>query len=240
MEIKKDGVSLYYIIKEKLLEMIESGVYKPGEQLPTELDLCQKFDVSRTTIRLALNQLNLEGHIYKIQGKGTFISLPKIEQSVLPYRGFKEQLRSRGAHIETKVIQLTIVAADKNLVKTLEIVERDPVFKLERIRLVDDIPLLYSITYLPWKVTPGLTLEECGGSLYEIMRTKFDIKLTRYTESLEPILIDETISKYLNTPVGAPAILLNTVTYAEENIPVQYSHEIVRGDRAKFTVERDL
>jgi GntR family transcriptional regulator len=84
------------------------------------------------------------------------------------------------------------------------------------------------------------TKEDCEGSLYDIMRNKFNIKLLRYTESIEPILIDESISKYLNTPLGAPAILLNTITYTEGNIPVQYSHEIIRGDRAKFTVERDL
>ncbi|MEC0231383.1 MULTISPECIES: GntR family transcriptional regulator [Paenibacillus] len=238
--MKKDGIALYYTVKEKLHEMIEDGNYAPGQQLPTESDLCEKFGVSRTTIRLALNQLKLEGHIYQIQGKGTFVSLPKIEQSVAPYRSFKEHLKGRGQQIETKVVELTVVSADKRLAKKLQISEQDAVFRLERIRYADGLPLLFSITYIPWKVTPGLTKEECSGSLYELIRNKFSIQLSHCAESIEPILLDETISKHLDAPIGAPTFLLNTVTYSTDNIPVEYSHEIFRGDRAKFTFERKL
>ncbi|TXK85286.1 GntR family transcriptional regulator [Paenibacillus sp. N3.4] len=240
MDIKKDGVALYYTVKEKLHEMIEEGKYMPGQQFPTESDLCEKFSVSRTTIRLALNQLKLEGHIYQVQGKGTFVSLPKVEQSVAPYRSFKEHLKGRGQQIETKVIELTVVSADKRLAKTLNIAEQDAVFRLERIRYADDIPLLFSITYIPWKVTPGLTKEECTGSLYALMKDKFSVQLSHCVESMEPILIDEAIGKHLNAPTGAPTFLLNTVTYSTNHTPVEYSHEIFRGDRAKFTFERKL
>ncbi len=238
--MKKDGIALYYTVKEKLHEMIEEGNYAPGQQLPTESDLCEKFGVSRTTIRQALSQLKLEGHIYQIQGKGTFVSLPKIEQSVAPYRSFNEHLKGRGQQIETKVVELTIVAADKRLAKKLEIAEKDAVFRLERIRYADGLPLLFSITYIPWLVTPGLTKEECSGSLYELIRNKFSIQLSHCAESIEPILMDEAIGKHLDAPIGAPTFLLNTVTYSIDNIPVEYSHEIFRGDRAKFTFERKL
>jgi GntR family transcriptional regulator len=238
--MKKDGIALYHIVKEKLLDMIDEGKYTPGEQFPTESDLCEKFGVSRTTIRQALSQLKLEGHIYQIQGKGTFVSLPKIEQSVAPYRSFNEHLKGRGQQIDTKVVDLTVVSADKRLIKKLDIAENDPVFRLERIRYADGLPLLFSITYIPWKVTPGLTKEECSGSLYALMREKFSIQLSHCVESIEPILIDEAIGKHLSAPIGAPSLLLNTVTYSTGNKPVEYSHEIFRGDRAKFTFERKL
>ncbi|MFD0679670.1 MULTISPECIES: GntR family transcriptional regulator [unclassified Paenibacillus] len=240
MDIKKDGVALYHTVKEKLLGNIEDGKYTPGQQLPTESDLCEIFGVSRTTIRLALNQLKLEGHIYQIQGKGTFVSLPKVEESVTPYRSYREYLRGLGLQVETKVIQLNVVSADKHLAKMLNIAEQDAVFRLERLRLADHTPLLYSITYIPWKVTPGLNKEECSGSLYELMKTKFSIQLSHCVETLEPILVDEAISKHLNAPVGAPSFLLNTISYAKGQVPVEYSHEIFRGDRAKFTIERKL
>ncbi|OCT14582.1 hypothetical protein A8709_17085 [Paenibacillus pectinilyticus] len=236
--MKKEGIALYYTVKEKLHEMIEEGKYAPGQQFPTESELCEKFGVSRTTIRQALSQLKLEGHIYQVQGKGTFVSLPKLEQSVAPYRSFNEQLKGRGQQIDTKVVELTVVSADKRLAKKLEILEQDAVFRLERIRYADDLPLLFSITYIPWKVTPGLMKEDCFGSLYTLMKEKFAVELSHCVESIEPILMDEAIGKHLNTPVGAPSFLLNTVTYAKNNKPVEYSHEVFRGDRAKFTIER--
>ncbi|UKS27075.1 GntR family transcriptional regulator [Paenibacillus sp. HWE-109] len=240
MDIKKEGVALYHTVKEKLHEMIEEGKYLPGQQFPTESDLCEKFSVSRTTIRLALNQLKLEGHIYQVQGKGTFVSMPKLEQSVAPYRSFKDHLQGRGQQLESKVLEFTVISADKRLAKTLQIAEQDAVFRIERIRYADEIPLLFSITYIPWKITPGLTKEECSGSLYALIKDKFSIQLSHCMESMEPILIDEAISKHLNVPIGAPSFLLNTITYSNSHIPLEYSHEIIRGDRAKFTFERKL
>jgi len=240
MDIKQEGIALYHTIKEKLLGYIEDRKYTPGQQLPTESELCRIFGVSRTTIRLALNQLKLEGHIYQIQGKGTFVSLPKVEESVAPYRSYREYLRGLGQQVETRVIQLRVVSADKHLVQKLDVSEQDAVLRVERLRLTDSVPLLYSITYIPWKVMPGLTEEECAGSLYELMRSKFSLQLTHCIETLEPIVLDEEISQYLNAPVGAPSFLLNTITYAKGHVPVEYSHEIFRGDRAKFTIERKL
>lgn len=240
MSIKKEGVALYHTVKENLQEMIENGRYMPGQQLPTESELCEKFKVSRTTIRLALNQLKLEGYIYQIQGKGTFVSLPNVEQSVTPYRSFKEHLRGRGQQIETKVLDLKVIPADKRLAKLLQMAENDPVYRLERLRFAEGMPLIYAITYIRWNLVPGLTLEECSDSLYNLFKSKYDIALSHCIENFEPFLIDETIAKHLNAPVGAPTFILNTTTFDKGNHPIEYSHEIFRGDRAKFTIERDL
>ncbi|WNR45352.1 GntR family transcriptional regulator [Paenibacillus roseipurpureus] len=235
----KQGTSLYYAVKEKLLEFIKSGKYKIGDQLPTESELCQTYDVSRTTIRLALQQLELEGHIQRVQGKGTFVSKPKIRESITRnIRTFVEQMKDLGISSQSKVLELVVVPADETLADTLNIEEKDPVIKLVRVRYADAEPLQYVTSYLPWRVAPGLINDDCTGSLFDLLRSKHGVVISRSLESIEPVLIDEAVSKLLEVPAGSPAFSLESLTYNEKDQPIEYSYGLVRGDRFKFTMER--
>jgi GntR family transcriptional regulator len=235
----RQGTALYYVVKEKITDMIKSGQYKVGDQLPTESELCKEFKVSRTTIRMALHQLELEGKIHRKQGKGTFVSKPKIEDSLNQHvKSFVEQMTELGIRPHSKVLELQVIPAYHSLAGALNIEEKDPVIKLVRLRYGDTEPLQYVTSYIPWKIAPELIYDDCTGSLFELLRNKYHVKLHRSTEYLEPILTDETVSKCLNVPTGAPAFLIESFTYSTENIPVEYAHIIVRGDRMKFVTER--
>ncbi len=231
---------LYSSVKDKILEMIETGKYKPEDQLPTEFELCEMFEVSRTTIRLALNQLKLEGHVHQVQGSGTFVSKSKIQHPLTTYVSFIDFMKSLGLANETKIIEFTIVPATENIAKNLHITEKDPVFKIIRSRHVEDSPFQYSHTFIPWKVAPGLTQIDCEGSLYAMLQNKFHHKLSKCVEQIEPVLIDQQTSEVLDSPVGAPALLLKSTTYNNKEEPLEYSREIYRGDRSNFVLERTL
>lgn len=240
MILEKPGIVLYSIVKDKILEMIKSGKYRVGEQLPTETELCKQFNVSRTTVRLALQQLVLEGRIYRIQGKGTFVSKPKIRQTFTSSdKGFAEQMIDQGLRPESKVFELQVIPATPALAEALQIQENDPVNKLARVRYADSEPLQYEISYIPWKFTPGLVNEDCGGSLFQLLRIKFQLIVHRTVEFVEPILADECISGYLNISDGAPAFFVETTTYTTEDVPIEYSQAYFRGDRSKFVIERN-
>ncbi|TVY08132.1 GntR family transcriptional regulator [Paenibacillus cremeus] len=235
----KQGTSLYFIVKEKLHELIKAGKYKIGDQLPTESELCQEYDVSRTTIRLALQQLELEGHIQRIQGKGTFVSKPKIRESLTPnIRTFVEQMKDLGIASTSKVLELGVIPADYSLAEMLHVEEKDPLIKLVRIRYADNEPLQYATSYLPWRVAPGLITDDCTGSLFDLLRSKYKVDIYRTVESIEPILIEPLVSGHLEVPAGSPAFALESLTYNNQDQPVEYSYGIVRGDRFKFTMER--
>ncbi|NRF94503.1 GntR family transcriptional regulator [Paenibacillus frigoriresistens] len=237
----KQGTSLYLIVKEKLLQLIKSGMYKIGDQMPTESELCKEYDVSRTTIRQALQQLELEGHIRRIQGKGTFIAKPKISESLtLNILTFVEQMKNLGVSSQSKVLELILIPADCTLAETLNIEEKDPVIKLVRLRNADSEPLQYVTSYLPWRVAPGLISDDITGSLFTLLSTKYEVKIHRSVESIEPILIDELVSGFLEVPVGSPSFSLESMTYNDKDQPIEYSLSIVRGDRFKFTMERFL
>ncbi|MED1818208.1 transcriptional regulator GamR [Bacillus subtilis] len=229
--------ALYSVIKFKIIELIKSGKYQANDQLPTESEFCEQYDVSRTTVRLALQQLELEGYIKRIQGKGTFVSAAKI-QTPIPHRitSFAEQMR--GLRSESKVLELVVIPADHSIAELLKMKENEPVNKLVRVRYAEGEPLRYHTSYIPWKAAPGLAQEECTGSLFELLRTKYNIEISRGTESIEPILTDETISGHLLTNVGAPAFLSESLTYDKNEEVVEYAQIITRGDRTKFTVEQ--
>jgi GntR family transcriptional regulator len=234
-----DSNALYSQIKDKIETEIKGEKYKAGDALPSEFQLCRDYNVSRTTIRLALQQLELEGRINKVQGKGTFVSKPKIKQSLTSStKGFIDQMIDQGLQPRSDVLSLKVIPADSALAAHLQIHANDPVNQFVRVRLADDEPLQYETIYIPWKIAPGLVDDDCQGSLFQLLKSKYNIHIDRTVESIEPILVTDTISKHLNIPIGAPAFSIETITYSSENTPIEYSSAIFRGDRSKFTVER--
>jgi GntR family transcriptional regulator len=182
----------------------------------------------------------LEGRINKVQGKGTFVSKPKIKQSLTSSsKGFGDQMLEQGLKPRSNVLSLKVIPADTALSEYLQIEENDPVTQLVRVRFADDEPLQYETSYIPWKIAPGLDDDDCQGSLFQSLRTKYHIEINRTVESIEPILAAEHISQHLNIPQGAPVFSIETITYNSDNTPVEYSNAVFRGDRSKFTVERN-
>ncbi|RHW35749.1 GntR family transcriptional regulator [Neobacillus notoginsengisoli] len=237
----KQESSLYSLVKKSISEKIQSGLYKVGDKLPTEMELCAEYNVSRTTVRLALDQLALEGRIVKVQGSGTFVSKPKISQSLSTAgKGFVDQIIEQGYLPNIEILDLRVIPADKSLSKKLKIKENDPVNRLERIRYVNDEPMQYEIAFIPWHFAPGLIndAEDCKNSLFKLLQLKYNVKIKKTLEEIEPILADENVSKQLNISRSTPIFSLETITYNDNDDPIEYSEAVFRGDRYKFTIER--
>lgn len=237
----KQETSLYIVVKNQIVEDIVSGKYEVGDKLPTEMELCEQYNVSRTTVRIALQQLALEGRINKVQGKGTFVTKPKIKQSLTSAgKGFASQLMEQGYKPKTEIIDLRVVPADYTLAQHLQIDENDPVNQLIRVRYANEEPLQYEISYIPWKIAPGLINDEedCKSSLFQLLKSKYNVIIHKTVEAIEPVLATEEASRYIGVQTGAPIFSLETVTYNQELIPIEYSHALFRGDLSKFTIER--
>lgn len=239
MEKEGSGNALHFKVKEAIIQLIKSGEYAPNTQLPTEAEFCDKFGVSRTTVRTALQQLTMEGYVYRKQGSGTFVADHKVKQILTnTVAQFAEQLTTQGKHPKIKVLNLTVIQADPFLEKFFEIEEGDPVNKLERIRYADDEPLQYEVAYLPWRKTPGLNIEECEKSLYRLLENQYQLNIKKAIEHLELVMADEDIAEKLNIQVGSPCFSLETYAYLGNNTAIEYSKTIFRGDRANFIIER--
>lgn len=235
---RSNPLPYYYQLKEFIIEDIENKVLKPGERITSENELCEKFNISRSVVRQTLNELRYEGFLYKVKGKGTFVAEPKITESLAQsVVGFYEDMTSIGVNPKTKVLELSRVQCDTNIAKKLQIESREEVIKITRLRFINKQPFVLTTSYIPFKLCPGLLKVDLNNkSLYSVMEEKFNIKINHASRTLEAIAAGGSESRLLGVSDGSPLILLTSVGYNSENIPVEYFDALHRGDLSRFEV----
>ncbi|MEH7305514.1 GntR family transcriptional regulator [Neobacillus drentensis] len=240
LEEPKDGSALHLKVKDAIIQLINEGEYKPDSQLPTEAEFCEKYGVSRTTVRTALQQLTMEGYVYRKRGSGTFVSAKKVKQILTTtVDHFSSQISMQGKKPSIKVLQLEVIPADEYLSEKLKIQEGEPVNTLERIRYVNEEPIQFETAYLPWYKTPAIDKHGCENSLYKLLETQFGIKVNKTIETLELFIADQEAAEKLHISVGDPCFALDTFAYLLDGSTIEYSKTIYRGDLAHFVIERN-
>lgn len=236
---KNIPIPLYYQLKEILLEYISNHHTNADEPIPTEVELSSYFNISRPTVRQAINELVVEGYLYRVKGKGTFVSKPKITQDFLKILdSFNNEMKKKGLTPSTKVLSLKIVKSDDEVSQALHLPIGSDVIQLRRLRFANNEPIVVLVTYLPHDKCPGMitkNLEE--ESLYEILENEYGLILARTTRILEPTLAGEYEHKLLQVEKGAPIQFIKSITYLTDDTPIEYSLAKYRGDRNKFTFE---
>lgn len=232
-------VPLYQQLKEFIIDKIERQEWHPDDRIYSENQLFEMFDVSRNTAKKAIEDLVQEGILYRIQGKGTFVSHPKIEHSLSAFYSFSQVLREKGLNPKDIIIDVTKEKATRKIAKALQIAEGDEVVVLQRLRCANDEPIIFETSYLPkTKISDMEKLKNVGESpLYDILRDAFKVYVTSAKETFEPILIREEEQQHLHVETGSPALLLERIAYDQTDKPVEFCKSIVRGDRCKFYTE---
>src|SRR5919202_2889223 len=163
-------VHLYHQLKLILRSKIENGEWKPGDQIPTEEELCERYRVSRITVKQAINGLVAEGLLYRQQGKGTFVATPKIEQGPERLTSFSEQMQQRGLRPGGTLLNRRVIPASKKVAEQLKLELGAPVIQIQRLRLADDEPMGIQTAHIPLSRCPQLLEEELGQqSLYKLL-----------------------------------------------------------------------
>jgi GntR family transcriptional regulator len=230
----------YYIqLVEALKEKIRSGEWQAGDQLPSEPDLCEAYGVSRTVVRQSLREIELEGLITRRKGKGTFVSEPKISESLAQkLTGFYQDMVERGHVIETQVLHHKLVPADKKVAEYLDVDPGTTVIDIKRLRFIKGEPIVLVSSYLPLDLCPELAEADITNkSLYEFLENECGVIIAYGRRSIEAVPANETEANLLHMDVGAPLILLDSVSYLEDDTPIEYYHAVHRGDRSRFEVE---
>ncbi|MEZ4519552.1 MAG: GntR family transcriptional regulator [Chloroflexota bacterium] len=232
-------VPLYAQVRDALRDGIEQGGLKPGEQLPGEPELCRMFDVSRTVIRQALRDIELEGIIFRQKGRGTFVAEPKLREGLFQeLTGFYEDMTNKGYAPISQVLTQEVVSASRKVASYLKLRPGTPVIQIDRLRFVDDEPIVLVTTYLPEVRCPGLaTADLSHQSLYGYLSREYGLAIERGHRYLEAVPAGEHEAKLLQVKKGAPLILLDSVSYLADGSPIEYYHALHRGDRSRFEVE---
>ncbi|WP_054950665.1 GntR family transcriptional regulator [Numidum massiliense] len=231
-------IPLYHQLKDILRENIESGVWKPGEMIPSENQLLKHYNISRNTVKKALDDLVTEGLLKRVQGKGTFVSTPKLEQSLSGFYSFSKVIRAQGLTPKDIIISVEQLAAKRSVAKHLQIPEQTAVIALRRLRCADEEPIILETSYIPQQLAPNISQEELEKtSLYDLLEQKYEITVTKAKEIFEPVLVRDYESTYLQVAEGYPALLLDRIAYDASGRPVEFCRSIVRGDRCRFYTE---
>ncbi len=228
----------YFQLKELLVNEIRKGRLKPGQQISSEFKLCEQFKVSRTVVRQAISSLVQSGYLNREKGRGTFVTRPKITENLFQnLTGSYEDMLARGIKLVTKVLEQTRCEVDSEILERLKLEPDEPVIKIKRLRSISSEPIALVTTYLPYKICSSLLKENLTNqSLYSVLEEKYNLKISNGRRSLEAVSADKKVAALLGVKVGAPLMLLNSISYLEDGRPIEYFSALHRGDRSKFVV----
>jgi len=236
---KNIPIPLYYQLKELLMEYI--SVSDENTPLPTESQLCEHFQVSRSTVRQTLGELTSDGFLVRHKGKGTMILPRKIDQDFLVVlESFNDEMHEKGYTPHTEVLSLAVQEASPSVAKALKIAKGDPVVNLVRLRGANSVPMVLVSSYLPaaFHGLGSLVIEDLvNNSLYRIMEDTYHVPIESSRRVIEIRLAGDFEASHLKVSPHAPLQYIETISTTTDNIPVEFSKASYRGDISRFVIE---
>lgn len=231
------GRPAYQQIEAQVAHAVARGDLGPGDRLPPERGLAATLGVSRMTVRQAFDQLARRGLVERGVGRGTFVSSPKVDlDRTEGVAGFTEQMERAGLEPGATVLGSEILRAPGAVARALELDAGAPVARIRRLRSGGGVPLTLEDSWLPEALFPGILAEDLAGSLYALMGTRYRHAPVRAVEHLEPVAARAADAVALGVRARSPLMLVERVAYDAAGVPVQYSQDRHRGDRARFVV----
>lgn len=229
---------LYLQLSENLRQRIEGDDLEPGSRLPSENELVARYGVSRNTARQAINALIAQGLVYRLQGRGTFVAQKRLRYGVAGLTSFSEEMRKRGMQARSQILRQIREEPPAKVAHLLQLLPSEEVFMIERLRLANDEPMALNISYVPVGMCPDLDQQDLeNGSLYDLFEQHYGFRLGYAEQVLKPATATEYEAEILHTGVGYPLLVAEGVTYLENQVPVEVTRLMYRGDRYEFVVQ---
>ena len=222
----------YIKIKETIQEKIQNGELVPGDALPSERALAEKFGLSRMTVRAALSELVAAGALYREQGRGTFVSARKMKQSNIA--SFSETVRQMGCDPSTRIIDFSVALAPEEIAKKLMVETK--VYRALRVRLADDIPVAIEEVFIPLHVTPGLKLIDLKLSLYKLINETFSQNIGSADSSVSARHPGSKQQEILKIGRNTPVLKIDSLYYSVSGEPLYYERAIYRADMYEYNI----
>lgn len=235
-------IPLYHQLKQIIIEDIESEKYEVGEQLPTEVELCDNYNVSRITVRRAISDLVDEKILYKKQGKGTFVSESKIKRELISIGSFSDITTESGKEPSTQILKTKIKKPTKELCETLKINPEDDVLELKRLLSINGEPFIIEISHYPISQYPNLeTYISSDQSIYKILRKYYDVEIVKAEKTLDVKLSNDEQSEIFDCDTNSVLYLLRKTALDKRNEVVHVSNSFFLASKVtfNFTVESE-
>lgn len=225
-----------YLVK-KLQELVEELRTEAAECFPTERELCKRYGVSRVTVRKALDELEKTGHIYRIQGKGAFVSQKKFQQTLFHLSSFSEDMKARQMSSGSKVLAVETISASSKIAEKLYVEEGSPIILLKRLRLANHVPMAIETCHLIYPI--GIIVKKYivdDISLYELIRKECGVKLVRAEQSIAVGILEPWEISILGKDVPPYALQTTRQTFDENQRAVEFVESKYRGDQYSYHI----
>jgi GntR family transcriptional regulator, N-acetylglucosamine utilization regulator len=235
---RNSPIPLYDQLKAAIDERIESGEWSPETQVPSERGLCEQFQISRITVRQALNQLVSDGRLIRIHGRGTYVAPSPLKKCLLPLVGFSEDMLARGQKPGAHVLQFESATAPPHVARALELGAWEEIIILKRLRLANGRPMAVETVHIPKRVCPGLLQEDLEDrSFYQLLKKKYGISPVRAAQQWQAVACPTPDAKLLGIRRGSPVLRIQRTTFEREGHPFEHLESFFRGDRYIFYAE---
>lgn len=232
---KTNGVPLYVQVREILRS--EYSQLPPKSPVPTELELIERFGVSRITLRKAVDDLVVDGLLERHQGRGTFTSVPKLTHELNAISSWTEQLRALGYNPRTSQRICREISPPRRVAHALALTAGENVVMLRRLRLVGDEPLSLMTNYIPTRLVPNIGKEsEEAESLYELLEHRYGLVPTRAVDTVETRSATDEEAETLGVESWAPILVVTRLSFLGDGSPLELASVISRGDRYQYRV----
>jgi GntR family transcriptional regulator len=221
-------------IRETIRRRILDGSYAPHSQMASESQMMAAFGVSRITIRQALGDLQKEGLIFKVTGKGSFVAKPKAFQNLSRLQGFGEAMGHSGYETFNQLLSLKTVAAPELVARRLQLEAGAAVCEIQRLRYLNREPISVDVSYFPPELGRRLAEEDLAArDIFAIIENDYGHQLTHADVQIEAISADETLSRHLRVPESAPLLRIERLTHSDEG-PIDFEFLFYRGDAFQY------
>jgi GntR family transcriptional regulator len=226
---------LYGKVEEVLASEIARGDLQPGDRLPSEDELLTRFDVSRITVRRAVQNLIQRGVLEIRRGVGTFVLPPKISQELTKLTGFVEDMDTHGRKASARVVSKSAVAASEIVARQLGISKGTRVMRIERVRLADSVPLSFDETYLPLELGRKVVRNDLRVKpIFTLLEEKYGFSLMEAEYKLEATAASARVAEALAVPEGSPIFRIERTSFTQGGQPIDYETLSYRGDLIRF------
>ena len=227
----------YQIIRSALCEQIESGALPAGTKLPPERLLSESFGTTRVTLREALSSLEADGMVYREDRRGWFVSPERIVYNPTVNTNFHTMVADQGRTPETRLISASLVPATTRIQKLLQLPPLTPVYRVQRLRLVDKRTVLYVENYINPEYFPGLLDQDLEQSLSDIYRTHYRIRYSKVNFRLYPVGIHDEAATHLRVTPGSSGLLVTRINHDQKKRLIDCDFEYWRQDAIVITAQ---
>ena len=226
---------LYQQIKGLILQSLQAGEWRPGELIPSEMELAARFKVSQGTVRKAIDELAADNLVMRRQGKGTFVATHSAQQ--VQYRFLKlhpdaGDLQGEG-RAQRSILECKRVRAPAEIARLLALRSGDTVVQIRRVLAFSGTPTILEDIWLPGHAFKGLTAEQMvtyQGPTYAMFETDFGVRMVRADEKLRAVLPDESQAQLLDVTTQTPLLSVERIAYTYNDIPMELRRGIYRTD----------